>query len=308
MTGEHSVEHVVVTGSTGFIGQHLLSHLLADRATRVEAIGRDADAPAAIVSLGGRVRWWQSEVDDCERLTAILNQNRPGVLFHLAAAVGGRDVTTSARVNVAGTAAVLEAALRAGVGRVVLAGTAQEYGPLPSPLSEDVRVEPSTVYGVTKAAATHLARVLQRERGAPVVILRPFNVYGPGQLPPMFIADAVRAALCGEAFRMSSGEQRRDFVFVKDVVRGFLAAGKAPRIDGCTINLASGQGTPVGSVAETIWRLTGTSAPLLIGAVEAGEQDRTDSWASVDEARRLLNWEATTPLEAGLLATIDSVR
>lgn len=297
-------ERVALTGATGFIGGHLLRRLL-EKGAHVSAIGR----PPAVPSIGSespRIDWRQSDLLDEDRIATILEETRPSVLFHLAGTTGGNGLAESARVNVAGAAAVLQAALRAGVGRIVLMGTAQEYGPLPPPLREDMRVEPETIYGVTKAAATLLAGILHRERAAPIVVVRPFNVYGPGQAPPMLVAAAISAALRGDPFHMSTGEQRRDFVFVEDVIDGVIAAGTARGIEGRIINLASGQAVSVRSVVETIWRLSGAEARLLIGSKAVGKHDRSDSWASVEAARETLGWSAKTALEEGLRATIEA--
>lgn len=299
---------MALTGATGFIGRLLLARLVRNGAAAL-VIGRTPSPPRTLEPWSGHVRWRHADLLDERQLREVLEQDRPSVLFHLAAIPGSsQDLSDCVRVNTAGTAVLLQAAIQADVRRVVVVGTAQEYGRAKPPLTEDLPVQPETIYGVTKAAATAIAQLLHAERGAPIVIVRPFNVYGPGQRSPMFVAEAVEAALQGAPFRMSRGDQLRDFVFVEDVVEGMFAAGHVPGIEGRVINLASGQPTAIRAVAERIWELTATPAPLLLGARSVSDAEERDSWASVSVAWELLRWRATTTLEQGLRATIDAAR
>src|SRR5262249_58147072 len=127
-----------------------------------------------------------------------------------------------------------------GVRRIVIAGSAEEYGSQAGPLNERLSLKPSTGYGISKALATKHALALNAREGCPVVVVRPFSVYGPGQPREMFVAQAVEAAVRGVPFKMSIGEQKRDLVFVADVARGLIRAAMTPRIEGKVINRATG--------------------------------------------------------------------
>jgi nucleoside-diphosphate-sugar epimerase len=195
-----------------------------------------------------------------------------------------------------------------GVRRVVLLGSAEEYGAQDGPLREDMPLRPLTFYGITKAAATSLALAMHAAGGCPAVILRPFTVYGPGQPKDMFVAEAVEAAVAGEPFRMSQGEQRRDFIYVQDLVEALLASALAPGLEGHVVNVGTGRARRLRDVAERIWQLTGSTAPLLVGARPASPHQLHDTWADTSAARRLLGWQPRVELDQGLAEAIEWCR
>jgi nucleoside-diphosphate-sugar epimerase len=124
----------------------------------------------------------------------------------------------------------------------------------------------------------------------------------------MFVAEAVDSAVHNVEFRMSRGEQKRDLIFVEDVVEGLIAAALAERIEGKVVNLGTGQCHPLREVAQLIWKVTGATAPLLVGARNAPEEELYDTCADISVARRLLDWNPRVDLEAGLRRTIDFAR
>jgi len=250
--------------------------------------------------------------EDAPRLAAVLRAERVATVFHLAGTRGSGTLVEAARecmgVNVSATLGVLEAALAAGVCRVVLAGSADEYGPIDGPASEDLPLRPASPYAVSKAAATHLALALHAAQSCPVVVARLFSVYGPGQPADRFVAQAVAAAVGGSPFRMTAGTQRRDLVYIDDAVRGLIDCATAIGVEGRVINLGSGTAVRLRDVAETVWRLTGSPAPLEVGARPAPRAELHDTWADITEARRQLRWEPTVGLEEGLGAMIRTAR
>jgi len=302
---------VAVTGATGFIGRYLTAALLAE-GTRPVVLARSRTRPQEPPWNDDRIEWVPVELTDEGAVLEVLERERPGVLFHLAG-TRGRDGETSAslaaaEVNVHATVRVLDAATKAGVGRIVAVGSAEEYGPQPVPYHEGLPWRATSPYGISKAAATGLALAMQAEDGTPVVVLRPFTVYGPGQPGHMFIAQAVAAAVADEPFDMSHGEQRRDLIFVEDVVRAFIAASRAPGVEGRVINVGTGAAHRLRDVAELIWEITGTSAPLNIGKRQVASDQFQDTWADITLAQRLLDWSPSVALPSGIEATVEAAR
>ena len=293
---------VAVTGATGFIGRRLVAaletagtrltlithHSVPDvRGVRAHRVIEAGDGPGALAD-------------------AVLSA-RPDVVLHLAGARSSGDgwpAATDMRANAAGTVEVLEAAVQAGARRIVCLGSAEEYGPHAGPVREDAPAAPVSAYGLSKLAATQAALWFHRERAAPVVVLRPFTVYGPGQPSHMFVAEAIASALGGEPFRMSAGTQSRDMVYVDDVVDAISRAAAATGVDGRIINVGTGRMVPLRRVAEIIWEKTRTSAALLVGARPAAVHERYDTCADNTLARELLGWLPTVPAEEGLDRTI----
>jgi UDP-glucose 4-epimerase len=302
---------VALTGATGFLGRHLLEALLAEGAKPV-VLGRTPAPPTALPWSDRRVRWVPAELGDVETMRETLQRERPAVLYHLAGTRGRSGDTSAssacAEVNIHLMVRVLDAATKAGVGRIVAVGSAEEYGPQPVPYHEGLPWRATSPYGISKAAATGLALAMQAEDGTPVTVLRPFTVYGPGQPAQMFIAQAVTAAVADEPFDMSHGEQRRDLIFVEDVIRAFIAASRAPGVEGRVINVGTGAAHRLRDVAELIWEITGTSAPLNIGKRQVASDQFQDTWADITLAQRLLDWSPSVALPSGIEATVEWAR
>ncbi len=299
-----------VTGAAGFIGSHL-TVALQRLGCQTVFLWSSAAAPGQEPPQGG-LSCHDVDIMDYVALARIFGEERPRVVFHLAGVRGRggerRRFRECVDVNVAGTVRVLEAALKAGVERIVIMGSAEEYGDQPGPQRETLPARPCTLYGVTKAAATDIARLMHAEAGCPVVVLRPYTVYGPGQPSEMFVAEAVECAVRGTPFKMSEGLQKRDFVFVEDVVDALIKAATMPGIEGEVINLGSGQATALREVAALIWEISKTKAPLEIGARAASEGELVDTWADVSKAASVLGWSARIDLRAGLERTVAEAK
>jgi nucleoside-diphosphate-sugar epimerase len=308
MSGRRLSDAVAITGATGFIGRHLVRALTAE-GIRPLLLARSlpqtaADDPAA--------RWVQADMRDPQAACEAIRRERPAVLIHLAAtrrrAPRVEDAVASAELNVAATVRLIAAASESGARRIILLGSAEEYGDQPGPLTESMSLLPNSLYGIAKATVTRYGQAMHGAYGCPVVILRPFTVYGPEQPGDMFIAEAVCCAVRGTAFEMSHGRQRRDLVYVDDVISAIRAAMDAPGIEGKALNLGSGTAVPLREVAQRIWETAGSSAELRIGARPAPATETHDTWADISRAREFLGWEPRVDLPAGLEWTIRWAR
>jgi nucleoside-diphosphate-sugar epimerase len=134
--------------------------------------------------------------------------------------------------------------------------------------------------------------------------VRPFQVYGPGQVPHTLIPAAIRAALTGEDLTMTPGEQERDFIYVEDVVEGMLAAAKAPGIEGQSLDLGTGQAHTVRQVVERVWAMTGAQGHILPGALPYRPGEVMRLTADAERTAHLTGWRARVGLEEGLRRTI----
>lgn len=304
-----SFEKIVVTGGIGFIGQHLLDALVKGGycptaiTRRLEQIN---DVPAP---LRERVRWIELDLLDQESVSRFIEAEKPSVLFHLAGTRGtgnesGNVASICQKLNVDATVHLLKAANDVGAERIVIAGSAEEYGNQSAPFDETSPLDPVSVYGQSKAEASRLALELHERENCPVVIVRLFTVYGPAQPRGMFVSDAVAAAVNSESFPMSEGTQERDLVYVDDVVTALIAAGRKQGIEGRVFNLGSGRPVRLRDVAEMIWRISETGAALLIGTRVRADDDMQVTWAKISLALEYLGWEPHVSLEDGLRRTI----
>jgi UDP-glucose 4-epimerase len=299
----------LVTGGAGFIGSHVVDALVAAGAA-VDVVdnlssGRQGNLLAALES-GAELHI--ADVMDVDELTRVATAARPDVVFHLAAQIDVRrsidQPAFDATVNIAGTAAVLEAARRAGADRVILASTAAVYGDPPAlPTRERSPLRPLTPYGAGKAAAESYLDLYGRLYGLSTLALRMANVYGPRQDPHG--ESGVIAIFCGAAAEgrpvtiHGDGRQTRDYVFVGDVAELFVRAAETA-VTGA-INVATGAETSVLELAQMV------GVEVLHGPGRAGEIVR--SCLDPTAAAQTLGWHARTPLRSGLqqLAPVESL-
>ena len=306
-----SLEPIAVTGATGFIASHLVPQLVTAGCQPI-LFARSWDENVHFAALREHVRWVGMDLSNRDSFQKILQKEKPATLFHLAGVRGRSDAPDEAvgcdEINFHATVSLLEAAMLAGVRRIVIIGSSEEYGNQSGPLNEGLSLRPATPYGVSKAKTTSRALEMHTRDGCPVVVLRPFSVYGPMQPSDMFVSEAVDCAVRTLPFKMSHGDQKRDLIFVEDVARGLIDAARVPEIEGRVINLGTGQARRLRDVAERIWKITETQAPLLIGARYAAPEKLYDTWADITLAQRLLGWEPMIDLDTGLQQTIGWAR
>jgi UDP-glucose 4-epimerase len=282
----------LVTGGRGFLGSHVCNRLLRAGA-EVHATSRSA--PAA----GGEIRWWQTGCGDEEEIASLFRRVRPEVVVHLSGAVtavpGIEHVLPAYRTLLTSSVGVLLAASRTGCRRIVLTGSLTE------PL--DVEAAPSSPYAAAKWASTAYGRMFHALYGSPVVVLRPFMVYGPAQREEKLVPYVIGSLLRGAPPRLTDGTWKADWVYVEDVAEAFVRAASLEGVDGETFDLATGTLLPLREVADRIVRLMDSPVEPLYGALPSrpGEVIREPDVAT--SARRL-GWRAETSLDDGLRRTI----
>jgi NAD dependent epimerase/dehydratase len=307
---------VLVTGADGFIGSHLTERLVAEGAdvrafclynSRGSAGWLDETDPATRVALDIRLgdirdaRFVQAATDGVE------------VVFHLAAliAIPYSYVAPQSFIdtNVSGTLNALEAARTARVRRFIQTSTSEVYGtPETLPIRETHPYAAQSPYAASKVAADQLTLAFGKSFDLPVVVLRPFNTYGPRQSERAVLPTMLRQLLAGrEEVHLGRLDPRRDLTFVADTVDGFIRAAVAPDVDGDVIQLGTGRSESIGDLFAMANRILGTDARV----VEDAERVRPDAsevlvlQSDPSRARERLGWEARTSLEDGLRATID---
>jgi NAD dependent epimerase/dehydratase len=304
---------VLVTGAAGFIGSHLAEELVR-RGARVRAFVRYTSSGTwgwlDSSELAGEMEVYAGDIRDPETLTAPMDGAE--VVFHLAAliAIPYSYVTPLAyvRTNVEGTTNVLEAARAAGVQRVVHTSTSEVYGTArTAPISESHPLQGQSPYSASKIGADKIAESFHAAYGLPVVVLRPFNTFGPRQSARAVIPTIITQLLAGRTVKLGALTPTRDLTFAPDTADGFVAAGSAPDAPGRTINLGVGREISIGDLAARIHALMGKEYDVAHDAQRdrppASEVERLLSDNA--QAREVLGWEPRHSLDEGLQATIE---
>jgi nucleoside-diphosphate-sugar epimerase len=315
---------VLVTGGAGFIGSHLVDHLLDDGASvrvldnlstgSLQNLQAAAQRHARVssgsgASNGSRLEVIIGDIRDRELLrTAVRNVK---YVFHLAAlpasAVSVTDQGEIHAVNVEGTLNVLQSALTEGVWRLVIGSSASVYGtPERVPLAEDTPARPATLFAASKVAAETYAHAFHLRHQLDTVTLRYFNVYGPRQKATgegALIARLLEAVRQGRSFSEEDDRTADDFTYIDDAIAATLAAARAPRAAGQTINVGSGQMTSIsdvlGIVADLLRTVPATGFP------RNWDAEPRRICAEITRAAQLLDVIPRVSLIAGLARTVQ---
>lgn len=301
---------VLVTGASGFIGARLVRRLLAAGAD-VHALTSTVSAvyPPRLVGLRGSITLHEGSLTDRGAMDALARAAEPAYVWHLGAYTHvGKSwsrVDECVQVNVQGTVNLLQALAPVGYARLVYMGTSEIYGDVPVPFTEDGPVNPVSPYAVSKYAGECFARVFQRSRGAPVVLARPFNAFGPGQSPDRIVPEIIVRALRGQPLPMTQGRQTREFNYVDDLADGLVRLGLAPDVEGEVVNLGCGREVSIRDLAVRLLALLGDPVEPRFGALPDRPTEIWRMYADTAKATRLLGWQPTVGLEEGLRRTVD---
>jgi nucleoside-diphosphate-sugar epimerase len=314
------MSRVLVTGGAGTIGAAVVRRLLADAAFEVR-VSDQREAP----------RWMR---EGCEVHTGDLrdlNETRAAMagcthVIHLAAIVGGianfhRLPHTLTEVNNALYNSVVRAALDRDVERFVYVSSSMvferaEKFPTPEDYLADCPV-PRSAYGFSKLTGEVYCRAAHDEHGLPYTICRPFNAYGPGELPDgepgiaHAVPDLIRKALSGHAPLeiFGSGEQTRTLTHVDDIADGIVTAMGSPAALNEDFNISASRELTVAEIARIVWEACGNDPDeFALEHRPSFEVDVQRRWPSVEKARELLGWEAQIAVERGIAGTVEWLR
>ena len=301
----------LVTGAAGFVGANLARRLLAD-GHDVHLLDRPGSRDWRLEELTGHVALHEADLEDADAVTRAIEAARPEWIFHLAARGAYSwqgDVREILRVNVIGTANLLEAATRTGFAALVYAGTSSEYGFKDHAPTEDEAVAPTSPYAVAKVSATMLCRLFARISGNRVVTLRLYSTFGPWEEPGRLLPNLILRGLDGELPPLVSPDAAHDFVYVDDVVDAFLRAAAAEAVEpGAIFNVGSGVQTTLAEVVSVARRLLEIEIEPEWGTMPAKAWD-TGVWVA-DNRRiaRELGWVPRDTFEEGLRKQVEWFR
>ena len=306
---------VLVTGAGGFIGSHLVERLIGLGAhvrafvrytSRVQAGFLDSLAPAQLAS----VEIVHGDLRDSDAVRKSMEGIR--TVFHLGALIGIPysyvHPKETVETNVSGTLNVLLAARDAGAERVVHTSTSEVYGTARyAPIDEAHPLQGQSPYSASKIGADKITESFYNSYGLPVVIVRPFNTYGPRQSARAVIPTIITQALAGGSVTLGNLNPTRDFTYVSDTVEGFIMAATSGKTIGRTVNLGTSEEI---SIKDLVLKIGLIMGKVLV--IKQQDERRRSAASEVDRlisdnrlAQELTGWKPAVSLDEGLRLTVD---
>ncbi|MCB9422621.1 MAG: NAD(P)-dependent oxidoreductase [Ardenticatenaceae bacterium] len=287
---------ILVTGATGFIGRSLIPVLLQRPYTQVVVLRLESESgrpfPPPLTSLRQQFDVVYADLRHFGLMVRAVRQAEPDAVIHLAA-VGATEpflpAETALRHNVTGTINLLRACFEkmSSIQQIIVARTPGERSAM-------------NVYAASKAAAWNFCQMYGRTQQWSIHGAMIFQAYGPYQPEQTLIPSAIKVALAGQDFPMTSGEQKRDWIHVSDVAAGFVAMLGQPLPPGTTVELGTGRLTSVADVVRQIYALTGKGGQPQIGLLPDRPGEEAVQVADVGRTKALVGWETAVSLTNGL--------
>lgn len=312
------MNRILVTGGAGFIGSHLVDHLLLDDSFHVTVVDNFNDFYDPAIKRANiaphlateNFELVEADISDSRVMEDLFSRSKFDCVVHLAARAGVRPSLEAPlayeTTNVRGTFTLLEAARRTEVPRFVFGSSSSVYGVNSKvPFSEDDPVaSPISPYAVTKIAGEAACHAYSYLYGLRIVCLRLFTVYGSRQRPDLAIHKFARLISKGLPIPMfGDGSTRRDYTYIDDIIAGLTGAMKYDRTQFEVINLGESRTVELRRLVELIEQALGKRAIIDHQPQQPGDVPVT--FANVSKARRLLGYEPATQIEDGILRFVE---
>jgi len=299
-------KRLLVVGGTGFIGQHVVKKAL-QIGFNVTVLSKNNPRNLQI----DKVKFINTDIGHKENLKDSLGNkvfdyviNLGGYIDHAHYSSGGKEVF-DAHFN--GVRNLVDCIDKQKIKGFIQIGSSDEYGNNLAPQSENQKESPNSPYSCAKVSSTYFLQMLYRTENFPVVILRPFNVYGPGQNDQRFIPQIIKGCLNDQMFPTSKGNQLRDFCFIDDFVLAVFSAINNKHAYGEIINIGSGNPISVKHVIKMVKDIVGSGQPQF-GSVPYRKGENMELYAEISKSKRILQWTPKVTLDKGIKITIKYFR
>jgi len=302
---------VLVTGATGFIGAALVHALSALGTKDLFAARRRSSDISRMRAVPAPLQFVEVDLRDAGEVREAIRRTRPEVVFHCAVyggVYGQLDAEVIRATTVDGTINLLTALEEEGGCDIfVNSGSSSEYGVSAAPMRETQPLGATSGYGAAKAATTLLCQEAHARGRIATATVRPFSAYGPLEEPSRLLSSLLRALLAGEAPKVGSGRQPRDWIYVSDLVEVYFRVATRPAARGLVFNGGGGRDTTVSDMVEAavevVAGITGRRVEPAWGAIP-DRPDEPRRWcADMTRAADLLGFRARTDLHTGVART-----
>ena len=306
-------KRVFITGGTGFIGSWLVNKLVELNANVFCLSEKQLNEKSNFILLGlnKQVKLINGNVLDFELLNKTIKENEIEVVFHLAAQplvqVAIKNPVETLKINIIGTANVLEACRLNNVKSTVVASTDKAYGEGQVPYKEDYCLNAKYPYDVSKSCADLIAGMYGKTYKLQIGIARFTNTYGPGDFNfDRIVPETIKSLIEGNDIKIrSNGKFKRDFIYVKDVVNAYLVLAEKTqelKLEGDAFNFGSGNPVLMIDLVNKILEFSGNKKSK-INILNQVKSEIKDSYVSIEKASKILGWKPEYGLEQGLKET-----
>ena len=301
-----SNDRLLITGGTGFIGTNVAKKAV-NKGFQVSIISHNR-CPTSKRLKG--VDYISVDITKKKDLSYKLKYKTFNYVLNLAGYVNHRNYSSGGsevfNTHFNGVVNLVNCINKTNLQSFIQIGSSDEYGSNIAPQNESQREIPISPYSFAKVAATHFLQMLYRTEKFPVVILRPFLVYGVGQNNNRFIPQVIHGCINNNPFPVSAGEQLRDFCYIDDIVDVIFLALTSRDIYGEVINIASGSPVSIKYVINKIVDIVGSGKPNF-GQIDYRNMENMALYADISKAEKMLGWNASIGLEQGLKSVINSI-
>ena len=307
-------EKFLVTGGAGFIGSHIVIHLVAQGAQVRVVDNLSTGNENRLSSVRQSIEFINGDLADAKTCDEAVRGMH--YVFHQAAIPSVqrsiRDPIASHRANITATLNLLDSSRKAGIHRLVYAASSSAYGDTKVlPKNEEMPANPLSPYALQKFVGEGYCKLYNDLFGLETVALRYFNVFGPSQDPhseySAVIPKFISRLIAGEPLTVfGDGQQSRDFTYVENVVAANLLAVKAKSAAGTVFNVGCGARYSLNELIERLEKILGVSAR--VDYLPRRDGDVRDSLADIEKARGILGYEPKVSFEQGLVFTADAFR
>lgn len=302
---------VMVTGGGGFIPSHLVKRLLNCEA-RVSVLTKYNSVfdNIRLSNMWNDIEICEGDLRNLDSLKQI-EKIKPEIIYHMAAYnhVGDSFLHVSETLNCNSNASANIFECYKGYEKFIYMSTSEVYGFQKTvPFRESMIPFPISPYAVGKYSGELYAKMIYHVYNLPVVVLRPFNTFGPYQSPRAIVGEIIIKCLKGTDIVATEGKQTREFNYVENIVDGLIAASESQNLNGEVINISSGSEISIKDLILLVHKLSGSTSELKIGALPYRPTEIWRMCGDNTKAKKLLQWHPKISFEEGLKKTIQWYR
>ena len=302
-------KRVLITGGTGFIGSNFVYKFL-ELGYDVHLIVRPESNFWRIEPIKKKVKLHYINLASTEEVNNFILNLKPQIILHFAA-YGAyqskqQDVKLTIDTNLLGTINLVNALSKIKFDCLIYTGSSSEYGIKNKPMKESDILNPVNLYGITKAAATMHCQYMSKKLDLPIVIMRPFAVYGYFEDKDRLIPTVIKACLTNTELNLSNPNSVRDFIFIEDIIDVYLKTiDNVQKIKGEIFNLGTSKQTKIAQVVDIVKEFAHSLIEPHYGTLMPAQIEPKTWVADISKIKRILNWQPKYNLEAGLKKDIE---